>query len=339
MVHRDSQVLKFTFKEMPLTFKRIFTLVVVHALALTLFGATFAFAAGEGEQVEEPTEVRFVEVGWLDIEATTATTRLVLESLGYETTSDVVSVPVGYEALAAGDADVFLGNWMPSMESISEPFMEEGTVETVRANLEGAKYTLAVPQYVYDAGVTSVTDLADYEEEFGGEIYGIEAGNDGNQLIQSMIDDDAFGLGDWELVESSEAAMLSEVGARVPDEEWIVYLGWAPHPMNTTYDMEYLSDADDYFGPDYGAATVYTNVRAGYLEEAPNVGTFLENLEFTLEMEGELMGMIDDGMDGEDAAEEWLQENPSILEEWLDGVRAVDGSEGLTTVQGELGIQ
>ncbi|MFW5995586.1 MAG: glycine betaine ABC transporter substrate-binding protein, partial [Spirochaetia bacterium] len=157
--------------------KRIFSLVLVHALALTLFGATFAFASGEGEQVEEPTEVRFVEVGWLDIEATTATTRLVLESLGYETTSDVVSVPVAYEALAAGDADVFLGNWMPSMESISEPFMEEGTVENVRANLEGAKYTLAVPQYAYDAGVTNVNDLADYEEEFGGEIYGIEAGN------------------------------------------------------------------------------------------------------------------------------------------------------------------
>ncbi len=319
---------------MPLSIKKAVVLFV-----LFVFAASFAFSAGQAEETpDEPTLVRFVEVGWLDIEATTAMTRLVLESLGYETTSDVVSVPVAYQALASGDADVFLGNWMPSMASISDPYTEEGTVETVTDNLQGAKYTLAVPQYVHDAGVTSVADLADHEEEFGGEIYGIEAGNDGNLLIQQMIDEDAFGLGGWELVESSEAGMLSEVGSRTRNDQWIVFLGWEPHPMNTVYDIDYLADADDYFGPDYGAATVYTNVRAGYTEEAPNIGRFLENLQFNLDMENKLMSMIDGGMSGEDAAREWLQENPAVLDEWLDGVNAVDGSNGLATVRAALGI-
>lgn len=307
---------------------------------MAILGAGVAFGAGEAEEIDEPDEVRFVEVAWLDIEVTTATTRLVLESLGYETTSDMVSVPVAYEALATEEADIFLGNWMPSMASIANPHIEEdGTVESVRANLEGARYTLAVPQYVHDAGVTSVADLADHQEEFGAEIYGIEPGNDGNQLIQEMIEDDAFGLGDFELVESSEAGMLSEVGSRTRNEEWIVFLGWEPHPMNTQHDIAYLADADDYFGPDYGGATVYTNVRAGYLEEAPNVGTFLENLEFTLDMENELMLMVDaEGMEAREAAQEWLQENPAILEDWLDGVRSVDGRDGLEVVRAELGI-
>ncbi len=318
---------------MPLYIKKASILLV-----LFFFAVASGFAAGEAEEAEEPTLVRFVEVGWLDIEATTAMTRLVLESLGYETTSEVVSVPVAYQALASGDADVFLGNWMPSMASISDPHIEEGTVDRVTDNLQGAKYTLAVPQYVYDAGVTSVADLADHEEEFGEEIYGIEAGNDGNLLIEAMIDDDAFGLGGWELVESSEAGMLSEVGSRTRNDEWIVFLGWAPHPMNTVYEIDYLADADDYFGPDYGAATVYTNVRAGYTEEAPNMGRFLENLQFDLEMENELMLMIDEGMSGEDAAREWLQDNPGVLDAWLDGVTAVDGSPGLETVRTALGI-
>ena len=318
---------------MPLSIKKTVVLFV-----LFVFAASFAFSAGEAEEVEEPTLVRFVEVGWLDIEATTAMTRLVLESLGYETTSDVVSVPVAYQALASGDADVFLGNWMPSMASISDPYTEEGTVETVTDNLQGAKYTLAVPQYVHDAGVTSVADLAAHEEEFGGEIYGIEAGNDGNLLIQQMIDEDAFGLGGWELVESSEAGMLSEVGSRTRTDDWIVFLGWEPHPMNTVYDIDYLAGADDYFGPDYGAATVYTNVRAGYTEKAPNIGRFLENLQFELDMENELMSMIDGGMSGDEAAREWLQENPGVLDAWLDGVHAVDGSAGLSTVRAALGI-
>lgn len=319
-----------------MSIKRIFSVTAVAAFIVTLMAAPSVFASGNGEQVEEPQEIRFVEVGWLDIEATTATARFVLDAVGYETSSDVVSVPVAYQALASGDADVFLGNWMPSMASISQPYMDDGTVETVRANLEGAKYTLAVPKYVYDAGVRSVADLAAHEEEFGGEIYGIEAGNDGNELIQAMIDDDAFGLSGWELVESSEAGMLSEVGSRTGNQQWIVFLGWAPHPMNTVYEIEYLADADDYFGPDYGAATVYTNVRAGYTDDAPNVARFLENLEFTLEMENELMRMIDDGMSGRDAAEEWLGANPEVLERWLDGVTTVDGGNALDAVRSQL---
>ena len=60
--------------------------------------------------------VRFSDVGWTDITATTAATSLVLNALGYETTTDILSVPVTYASMAEGDIDVFLGNWMPTME-------------------------------------------------------------------------------------------------------------------------------------------------------------------------------------------------------------------------------
>ena len=43
------------------------------------------------------------------------------------------------------------------------------------------------------------------------KIYGIEPGNDGNCLILDIIEADDFGLGDFELVESREAGMLSQV--------------------------------------------------------------------------------------------------------------------------------
>ncbi|NBB91248.1 MAG: hypothetical protein GVY23_08600, partial [Spirochaetes bacterium] len=213
---------------------------------------TFALASGEQEQsgaqsgaqpeseaagdgMSEPQDatsvVEFVEVGWLDIEATTATTRLVLEGLGYSTTSETVSVPVAYEGMAANDADIFLGYWYPSMASIAEPHFEQGTVENVGVNLEGAKYTLAVPTFLAEQGLTSFSDIADFGEELDYKIHGIEAGNDGNQLIQQMIDENAFGLENFEVVPSSEAGMLAEVGSRVPREEPIVFLGWEPHPM------------------------------------------------------------------------------------------------------------
>ncbi|MGM0912828.1 MAG: choline ABC transporter substrate-binding protein [Pseudomonadota bacterium] len=292
--------------------------------------------AAEPESCET---LRFAEVGWTDITATTALTTEVLEALGYDTRIDTVSVPIAYQGMKNGDFDIFLGNWMPSMASISDPYVEDGSVDRLGANLEGAKYTLAVPQYVHDAGVTSVEDLAEHAEKFDSSIHGIEAGNDGNQLIQQMIDDDAFGLGDWQLIDSSEAGMLSELGARVPDEEWMVFLGWEPHPMNTNFDMAYLEGAGDYFGPDLGGATVYTNTRSGFVEECGNVGALLSNLEFTLEMENQLMGEImDEGEDPRDAARAYLQANPEVLEAWLEGVETRDGEAGLAAVREALDI-
>ncbi|WP_370659224.1 choline ABC transporter substrate-binding protein [Modicisalibacter muralis] len=283
--------------------------------------------------------VSFAEVGWTDITATTALTREVLEGLGYETTSNTSSVPIAYAGMKNGDFDVFLGNWMPSMASISDPYIEKGQVDRLNANLEGAKYTLAVPQYVHDAGVTSVEDLDEHAAKFDSKLYGIEAGNDGNLLIQSMIDDDAFGLGDWQLIDSSEAAMLAELGAKTGRDEWMVFLGWEPHPMNTNFDIAYLAGADDYFGPNLGGATVYTNTRAGYVDECPNVGTLLNNLKFTLDMENQIMGAIMDG--GEQpraAARSWLQAHPDVLDGWLEGVTTVSGKPGLPAVKEALDI-
>jgi len=284
--------------------------------------------------------VRFSDVGWTDITATTATASVVLEALGYAPSTQMLSVPVTYTSLSSGDIDVFLGNWMPTMEADIAPYREDGSVETVTTNLTGAKYTLAVPSYTYEAGLRSFEDIANFRDELNGQIHGIEPGNDGNRLILDMIEADQFGLAGFEVVESSEAGMLSAVTRAARQQQHIVFLGWEPHPMNANVDMEYLSGGDDVFGPDYGGATVHTNVRAGYTDECPNVGRLLENLVFSLEMENEIMGAIlDDAQDPEVAATEWLRENPQVLEAWLDGVTTFDGeTEGLKAVRSGLGI-
>lgn len=272
--------------------------------------------------------VRFADVGWTDITATTAVTSELLKGLGYSTKTDLLSVPVTYSSMANGDIDIFLGNWMPTMEGDIAKYREAGTVETVRANLEGAKYTLAVPKYVYDAGVKSFADLAKNADKFKDRIYGIEPGNDGNRLIQSMIDSDAFGLKDFSLVESSEAGMVSQVSRAVRRNQWIVYLGWAPHPMNSNIEMAYLDGGDDFFGPNYGGANVYTNVRKDYLNECQNVGNLLKNLEFSLEMENELMeAILNQNVKPAKAAQQWLKANPQQVEAWLDGVKTLKGED------------
>jgi glycine betaine/proline transport system substrate-binding protein len=283
--------------------------------------------------------VVFSDVGWTDITATTATASVILQALGYQTETKILSVPVTYQALSQGDVDVFLGNWMPTMEADIAPYRDAGTVDTVRTNLTGAKYTLATNSAGAALGITDFAAIATNAGALNSRIYGIEPGNDGNRLILDMIEADAFGLGGFELVESSEQGMLAQVGNSDRRGQPIVFLGWEPHPMNANFDMTYLEGGDDWFGPDLGGAEVATNTRAGLSAECPNLGTFLANLEFTLAMENEIMGAIlNDGTDPEVAAATWLQANPDALDGWLAGVTTRDGGEGLPAVRAALGL-
>ncbi|WP_035485713.1 choline ABC transporter substrate-binding protein [Geminicoccus roseus] len=308
-------------------------------LAAATAAAILLAGSAQAADSESCKTVRFSDVGWTDITATTALTSVVLEGLGYDPTATILSVPVTYQSLANSDIDVFLGNWMPTMEADIRPYLDAGTVESVRANLQGAKYTLAVPTYLAEQGLKDFADIATFEDELDGKIVGIEPGNDGNRLIQSMIDQNQFGLGDFQLVESSEQGMLAEVNRASRRKQPIVFLGWEPHPMNVNYELTYLTGGDEVFGPDFGGATVHTNVRTGYLQECPNVGRLLENLTFTLPMESEVMGAIlDEGEEAEDAAADYLKANADVLEPWLDGVTTLDGEDGLAAVRTHLGL-
>ena len=184
-----------------------------------LLGTSLGSASAACEQVT------FSDVGWTDITGTTAVSSVILDALGYETETKLLSVPVTYASLAKGDIDVFLGNWMPTMEADIAPYRDAGTVVTVRENLEGAKYTLAVNDKAAMAGIRNFADIAKFRDELDGKIYGIEPGNDGNRLIIDMITSNAFGLNGFEVVESSEQGMLAQVKRAQSRGEMIVFLG------------------------------------------------------------------------------------------------------------------
>jgi glycine betaine/proline transport system substrate-binding protein len=152
-----------------------------------------------------------------------------------------------------------------------------------------------------------------------------------------MINADAFGLSGFTVVESSEQGMLAQVERSDRREQPVVFLGWEPHPMNANFDMTYLAGGDDWFGPNFGGAEVYTNTRAGYAAECPNVGALLGNLEFTLAMENEIMGAIlNDGTEPGAAAAAWLSVNMDALGPWLNGVTTMDGGDAMAAVTAAL---
>jgi glycine betaine/proline transport system substrate-binding protein len=308
----------------------------VAAAAILIAGlSTGAFAA----EPQSCATVRFSDVGWTDIAATTATASVVLKALGYQTETKLLSVPVTYASLKNKDIDVFLGNWMPTMEADIAPYRADGSVETLRENLEGAKYTLATNAKGAELGIKDFKDIAAHKAELDGKIYGIEPGNDGNRLILGMVEKDTFGLKGFDVIESSEQGMLAQVARAEKEGLPVVFLGWEPHPMNANFKLSYLTGGDDVFGPNFGGATVLTNVRKGYTSECTNVGALLKNLSFTLPMENEIMGKIlNDGKEPEAAATEWLKANPTVIAPWLAGVSTIKGEDGLATVKKALGL-
>jgi glycine betaine/proline transport system substrate-binding protein len=305
----------------------------VATTAVLLLLSQTALAADQ----ESCATVKMAEPGWNDLALTTGTAAVILESLGYSVESDILGLPVIYQSLAAKDLDVFLGYWDPAMVTFAEPYEKDGSVERIRVNLEGAKYTFGVPDYVYDAGVHDFADLQKFAEQFEKKMYGIESGS--NTLMFDAIADKTFGLEGWDVVESSESGMLAEVARKIERKEFIVFQAWAPHPMNTSFPIKYLTGGDKQYGPNFGAATVSTQVRKGYIAECPNVGRLLNNLTFTIDFENKGMGhLITDGMDPRDAAKQMLTESPDSLTTWLDGVTTLDGKPGLEAVKAALGL-
>jgi glycine betaine/proline transport system substrate-binding protein len=300
-------------------------------------GATLAlFLAAASAQAEPASckKVRFADVGWTDIQVTTGTVSNILEALGYEPEVKTLSVPVSYASMKNKDIDVFLGNWMPSMTADIKPYLDDKSVDVVGVNLANAGYGLVVPQYVADAGVKSLKDLGANKDKFGGKIYGIEAGNDGNRIISTMISKPENNLQGYELVESSEAGMLTQAEKAMKKNEWIVFLGWTPHPVMGAMKIQYLDGMGD---SGFGAATVSTNVRHGYTEECPNVGKLLSNLKFTLALEGAMMEpVLKDGADPKATALEWLKKTPEAATPWLDGVKTFDGGDAKAALKTAL---
>lgn len=304
--------------------QKLSTALAVGFLAL---GSTTAWA-------DSCETVKMADPGWSDIAATNAIASFLLDGMGYKAKIDTLAVPITYGGLKDGQVDVFLGNWMPAQQGFYDKFVANGEVIQLAKNLEGTEFTLAVPDYVWDAGVQDFADLSKFADKFDKKIYGIGSGAPANLSLQEIIKNDEFSLGQWKLIESSEQAMLAEVSRATKKQRFVTFLGWTPHPMNVQLKMHYLTGGEKYFG---ASGSVYTLTRKGYAQACPNVGKLLTNLRFTQDMENAIMAeVVNKKVSNADAAKAWIKANPAVLEQWLEGVRTIDDKEALAAVKAKL---
>ncbi len=308
-------------------------------LGALIAAAVLLFSALPSQAAEDAgcKTVRLADVGWSDIAATNALATVVLEAMGYKPSVTVASIPITFAGLKNRQIDAFLGYWNPTMTPVAEPFVKAGQIKVLEPpNLVGAKYSLAVPDYLYDKGLKSFADISRFEKDLQGKIHGIEPGNDGNTLIDGMIRDDKFGLKRFKLVESSEAGMMMEAHRAIRLKKAVLFLAWEPHPMNAQMKIRYLAGGDEIFGPNLGEAKVYTAIHPGYEARCPNVAAFLKNLQFSTDIVNQVMSPILERGKPETAARQYLRKNPAILSQWLRDVKTFAGHDALTEVNTAL---
>ncbi|MBF8740377.1 choline ABC transporter substrate-binding protein [Pseudomonas guariconensis] len=307
--------------------KKFSTTVIALALGL-------AAATAHADSDAQCTTVKMADPGWSDIASTNAIARLLLESLGYRVKIDNLAVPIIYGGLKDGRVDAFLGNWMPAQQGFHDKFIASGDVQRLSRNLQGTEFTLAVPDYVWNAGVKDFADLQKHADQFDQKLYGIGSGAPANLSLKDIIDKNEFGLGDWKLVESSEQAMLTQVQRATQKQQFITFLGWTPHPMNVKLKMHYLTGGEKWFG---SKGDVYTLVRNGYPQACPNAAKLLGNLTFNLDMENSIMAeVVDKKISFDEAAKAWVKAHPQVLEGWLAGVTTKAGGDALQAVKAKL---
>ena len=278
--------------------------------------------------------VRLSDVGWTEIGVMDGIASIMYDALGYQSETKTLSLPVTFASMKSKDIDLFFGNWMPSQGADIQPYLDDKSVENLSVNLEGAGYGIVVPQYVADAGVKTITDIEAHKDKFAGKFYGIEPGNDGNRSILTIISEEKNKLAGFELIESSEAGMLTEAEKAMKNNEWILFLAWTPHPVFGEMKIHYVDGVNSYgFGP----ATVYTNSRAGWAAECPNAAKLASNFKFDLKMVGGMMApVLKDGKDPKVVSAEWVRANTDTVNKWLDGVTTMDGGDAKAAVAAAL---
>jgi len=312
-------------------------------LTLALAGALLAapLTWSSAALAEEPAQVRFSVPAWPGVTVKTALASRLLETLGYEVRQQELGSTITYEALTQGELDAFLAAWLPAQNGMYETTLEKGLIVDLGNNVDGARLGFAVPAYVYEAGVTSAEDLADEEvaEKLGRTVYSIEVGSGMSDTLNEAVENDTYGLGDWDLSETSTPGMLSAADAAIAREEWIVFAGWTPHWMNIEYDIRYLDDTQDMWGPDGGRSDVKTLVTTDFSESNPNATRLLDQLVFTADDQSAMIrGFSYEEREPEEVALQWLRDNPKRVAAFLEGVTTRDGEPAWPVVQQALEI-
>jgi glycine betaine/proline transport system substrate-binding protein len=199
--------------------------------------------------------------------------------------------------------------WLPVLHADYYEQFEDDIVD-LGIVYEGTQSGLVVPTYV---DIDSISQLNSVQDQFDGEITGIDAGAGIMKTTNNLIEE--YNL-DFDLIQSSGPAMTSALQRAIDNEEWIVVTGWKPHWKFGRWDLKFLKQDEDKMLWETG--NIHIMGRQDLSIEKPELANFLANMELSDPELADLMIAINESdEDNEVVARQWMEENEDVIEEWI----------------------
>lgn len=278
---------------------------IIERLGLLFFIGIFFTACENGDN--RPT-ITFAYASWEEDAAMSNVAKTVLENHGYNVKFRHADIqPIFKHLLPKGKVDAFLDVWMPTThQKYMKDYGQE--LEVLGTNYEKAKTGLVVPEYV---PVNSISELNEKKKKFKRKITGIDLGAGIMESTEKALT--AYHL-DFQLIPSTNFAMVTALRKAIDDQDWIVVTGWTPHSIFSRFDLKMLKDPKKVYGESEKIKTV---ARKGFSEDHPAVAEFLKNMNFTKEQMASLMMNMENAKHNFEGAETWIDQHEKVVKNWL----------------------
>ncbi|EGW37188.1 glycine betaine ABC transporter substrate-binding protein [Desulfosporosinus sp. OT] len=258
-----------------------------------------------------PSENKTVNIGyvnWAEDVAVSNIWKVLLEEKGYQVNLKSLDVAPLFVGLNKGDLDVFMDAWLPITHQSYWDKYKDNLDDYGTWYKSEAKIGLVVPKYV---DINSIEEMKAKKDQFDGKIIGIDPGAGIMKATSKAVGD--YGI-DYEVVQSSEAAMMTALDKAYRDKKWIAVTGWSPHWMFAKYDLKYLEDPKADFG---SAEQIHTLANKNFTTKNPDISKMLKAFKLDDQQIGSLESLINGGMQPEEAAKKWITDNKDLVDGWM----------------------
>jgi glycine betaine/proline transport system substrate-binding protein len=290
---------------------RLNSLTKITAIALSLTLAGTAAACGGDKAGSAAGAKKKITIGWIsgwdeDLVATHLWKKI-LEDKGYQVELKNLDTAPLYAGMAKGDIDVFLDTWLPITH---EDYWKRYGNKLMKLGVwyDNAKLTIAVPNY---SDLKSLDQLKGKGAQYNGKIYGIEASS-GLQRIADTKMLPGYGLnGEFKVVPSSTAAMLTELKKATSSKQPIVVTLWRPHWAYASLPIRDLADPKGAMGQ---AEQINMVARKDFAKDQPEAAGWLKKFKMDDKQLGSLEDLTINKYKGQEdqAVAEWLKTNPDF---------------------------
>ena len=262
--------------------------------------------------------IRVGWTAWSDAEAVTNIAKEVLEKrLGYRVELVMTDIGLQYAGVARGNLDVMLMAWLPTTHKAYWDKVS-GDVVDLAVLYQNAKLGWAVPDYVPESLVSSISDLnrPEVRLKFHGQIQGIDPGAGLMRASERALVD--YALTGYSLQSASDAGMIIALDRAIKRKDWIVVTAWSPHWMFARYPVRYLKDPKGSLG---GSESIHAVARKGFEADFPKAAAFLKAFKFTIpELEALMLRAKDSSYHAEAVA--YIQAHPQTVAGWVAAANA-----------------